>query len=1448
MKKKESKEKQTFRVAGCDLGKSAAKFVIASFDSQGTLLSIQSEIDSHGGDPLAAFRSWYSRAQVSACAALGSTGICADELIEPVIHGLPIDACLEKAVAYQLPAEGALNVIRVGARGYSVLVRDRQGQIQSIQNDKCSSGTGETMVKIAARFGLSIQEADALAGKAKQSIPITARCSVFAKSEMTHFGNQGRPAAELFRGYFTSVAVYVAALLARVRVDGPVFLIGGGTHIKSLVAALSTAIGETIQIPAQAQIFEAIGAAALAAELVAAGESFALPEDPDRLLCARQQRFLSLAPARASAHRVKRLSEPKPAPGAAQTPTLLGLDLGSTGSKATLTSIESGEAVLHVYDRTRGNPVQATQRLIEAILAQTKPDVRAIGITGSGREAVATVLRAVYGENNHQLTVYNEIVAHATAAIRCDPDHGQSLSVVEIGGQDAKFIQISGGQIVESDMNKACSAGTGSFLEEQAIFYGIEDIEEFARLAEQAEGPPELGQMCTVHVAEAAGDAANEGFSLPELFSGFQYSVIQNYLNRVMGQRTFAQRIFFQGKPASSASLAWTLAATADREVMVPANPGAMGAWGIGLCTRDELGVEALAAAKSLDLALVLRARIVKRGEFRCHDRKCATLCHIEKTTVKIGSRQKTVYAGGACPKYEISTATKPKLDREAPSAFAERDALMAPFLADQDGAEIIGLPVAGAMFGYLPWFSTLLRELGFGVRILRSDSQSLARGEECCYSFDACAPIKIAHGLLPADLQTVFLPKLLKLGDRDGSQGLTCPMEQGLPEMIRDSAGARGLPTKFLSPCLELDGDLASKQLRKQLQTVFRPWRKSDFRIHRALRAAATAQHQYQNQLAQVGERCLAYGRKAGIPTVVVCGNQHVIHDRAINAGIPALLRENGVLALPMECYPIPAATPALPRIYWAETNRALRTALSARARGDVYPLMLTAFGCGPASFNEQVLIGLMEGYPHTVLETDGHGGNAGYVTRVQAFLHTVRKHERQASSAPEPLLQILEPLRPPPLKNPREQKIVVLSFEDLAPMLTQAFRAYGLDASAAAPASAELLAVGRRDCSGKECLPYQIIWGAFRQHLQDHPTDLETVLLQVTGEGRCRTCMYSIKDQMTLERMGLRHKVSLRHFGPESQLGPLFFARIWAGTLLWDLLNQMLAYYRPFESTAGQADDLYQSLWQEAADLVGRPTGPGLSAAVSSVIDGREYLGFVDRIGRAFARLARDAKIDPRWRTVLVTGDIYVRLGRFTNDDLIRRLNQRGLKVLLEPAYTLTEYGAEVRVTELFGLPTRKVDNAVMKAIMMRMRRNIFKRMQRHHPWLPNIEIADVLSHSEEVLDRFPIGEAPVAIGSVLHHWHRRNCDGVVVANPWGCAPALVTESLLRHHREIPIHFYYADGAPMDERQLNAFAFRLQRLPQRVPASLGLPGAPVPEVAATPWARLLDRILNNS
>jgi len=263
---------------------------------------------------------------------------------------------------------------------------------------------------------------------------------------------------------------------------------------------------------------------------------------------------------------------------AASAPTVLGLDLGSTGAKAVLTSLATGQAVLDVYDRHQGQPGGRRAAPRQAVIERTSSesgagaDVRAIGVTGSGREAVATLLRAVFPQDD-RVVVLNEIIAHATAAIRCDSEAGADLSVIEIGGQDAKYIRIQGGRIVDSDMNKACSAGTGSFLEEQAAFYDVDDIGEFAALAAAARRPADLGLMCTVYVAEAASEALKEDFELGDVFAGFQYSVIHNYLSRVMGQRTLGRKVFFQGKPASNPSLAWTLAAVADREIVVPPIP-----------------------------------------------------------------------------------------------------------------------------------------------------------------------------------------------------------------------------------------------------------------------------------------------------------------------------------------------------------------------------------------------------------------------------------------------------------------------------------------------------------------------------------------------------------------------------------------------------------------------------------------------------------------------------------------------------------------------------------------------------------------------------------------------------------------------------------------------------------------------------------------------------------
>jgi len=1437
------------RVAGCDLGKVSASFVLGRWCGDELIVD---EVDSivHEGKPFEVLRAWYQSKQVARCAAFGATGAYAEDLLAPVLL-TPEEACQEAALMSlgELPA--ALNLLSIGGRGYSVLSRaaakggngsSPAGELFFLENDKCSSGSGENIQKMATRFGLTIAEADALAQAAPGAIPITARCSVFAKSELTHYANQGKPAGALFRGFFTSVARNAAALLARNNVDGPVFLIGGCARIVSIHQALEQLIGAPLTRPDNYLVFEALGAAQLAAETMAAQrkrgqtESSPLPADPAQLWRPRSRRLDTLPLARGFSDRVRMMEAPPAETDWASKPAVLGLDLGSTGAKAVLSELD-GRLLFDVYDRTRGNPVEASQRLVAAILAQGQPDVRAVAVTGSGRQAVATLLRTTFPDCE-RIVVLNEIVAHATAAKRCDRGRGEDLSVIEIGGQDAKYMRLSGGRIVESDMNKACSAGTGSFLEEQALLYEVEDIAALSQLAEEATRPPDLGQMCTVYVADAASEALKDGFALGDIFAGFQHSIIHNYLNRVMGQRTLAKTVFFQGKPATSRSLAWTLAAVTGRDIIVPPNPGAMGAWGIGLCAIEQLGESALSASAPIDIEQLLQARLVSREEFPCHDKECQTLCPIERTTIRLGQQERVTVTGGACPKFELASKSQPKLDKSAPDPFEHRDKLLRGYDHEQPqpshGKKIptVAIPVTGSTVGHIPWLATVIRELGLSVRVLHADGGSLAKGEQLCNSFDSCGPAKIAHAVCDTDCAWLFFPKILDIYEAEGAGGQTCLTEQAMPDIVQLSLASRGRATQVLRPVLSFAAGLEHEALSEALLPLAETLGLEPQRVRLAVRRAAGAQRRFAQSVFQSGTRAIDYARSKNLPIVLVCGAQHVIHDRCINGNIPRLLRQNGALAVPMDGLGIKPDTPLMPKVYWGDPNRFLRAAVQARQESDIFPLLITSFGCGPGSFNEQVFQAIMAGYPHTVLESDGHGGAAGFVTRIQAFLQSVRQYQLQASdAAPEAdhhkAISLVEPT---PRKSgylSREVRYVFLSGTDcLGELFASAYRSMGYDAVAAAPLSAANFACGRGDCSGKECLSYQLVWGAFREHLERHPPDKETRLVQISGQ-MCRAGMFGIKARISLEKMGLDEQVTVTALKIAG--GPRMTSKIWAGLVALDLVRQLYVYHLPAQSAVARSalESLYRRDCQKILALVERPVGSGASAWIELRRQWVELRELLRQTADAFATYRAPA--ETALRTVFVSGDLMAKGNDFANGGLYHHLAAQGVRAVVEPTCDFIEYLARVHPDLLFGKSASSFDRSSNQLSMVRIRESLYSIVREQHAWLPMPDVTAGLAKAAPLVDLATKGNAGFAAGNALHFYALGGYDGVMMTSCWGCDNGLIEESLLRYQRDVPAYFFYDDGAPIDKRRLNAFAFRLHRRPQRAPEPPSAPEAPV-------------------
>ena len=180
------------------------------------------------------------------------------------------------------------------------------------------------------------------------------------------------------------------------------------------------------------------------------------------------------------------------------------------------------------YLMTAGRPIEAVRQGLEEIGEEigNRVDIQGVATTGSGRYMTADFVGADL--------VRNEITAQATAAIHIDPDVD---TIFEIGGQDSKYISIDKGVVVDFEMNKVCAAGTGSFLEEQAEKLGISIKNEFSALALSAESPVKMGERCTVFIESDLVHHQQKGAPKDDLIAGLSYSIVQNYLNRVVGDR-----------------------------------------------------------------------------------------------------------------------------------------------------------------------------------------------------------------------------------------------------------------------------------------------------------------------------------------------------------------------------------------------------------------------------------------------------------------------------------------------------------------------------------------------------------------------------------------------------------------------------------------------------------------------------------------------------------------------------------------------------------------------------------------------------------------------------------------------------------------------------------------------------------------------------------------------
>ena len=434
----------------------------------------------------------------------------------------------------------------------------------------------------------------------------------------------------------------------------------------------------------------------------------------------------------------------------------------------------------------------------------------------------------------------------------------------------------------------------------------------------------------------------------------------------------------------------------------------------------------------------------------------------------------------------------------------------------------------------------------------------------------------------------------------------------------------------------------------------------------------------------------------------------------------------------------------------------------------------MISSFGCGPGSFTEPVFTAMLQGYPHTLLESDGHGGTAGFRTRIQAFIHTISEF-RQRREAPGALPAAVDwfqgKVKQRARKMDRNTRYVMFAFTDrMTRFAAAAFRSFGLDVQASRSTS-DALALGKSDCSGKECLPYQIFWGAFRHYLESNPSDKPTVLIQITGGVTCRDGMFAIKDKLSASRLLNAGQLDVDLFKPFKS--PIVALKVWAGIVAWDLARTLSVYHQSFASGTGEARRLYELYCDRIEALMEEPPAPLPPWGFKNSL--RKLSALLVEMSQDYRNLAHQAGDVKDAPLVLLSGDVLCRHDNLVVQETINTLSANGVRVLAEPVSLLLEYQACVKSSDLVGISTKPILNWISRETMARLRRALYSLVLPDHPWLPMPDPPAVLATSRRFLDSEPRGEGPLTIGSIVHHCEKGRLRRGGGGQPLGLRPGL-------------------------------------------------------------------------
>ncbi len=1452
---------------GLCLGASTISVVMVEGEKDGNGLNnlknkqiINYAVHYHNGDPKQTLKSVLTQLEKKSFDTIATTGRKLRKHVN--LPSISEPEAVEYAYKFVKPPDIACPaIVSAGGETFMVYALDSSDKISNVYTgNKCASGTGEFFLQQLRRMDVTLEEA-AQWMDVTTPYHVSGRCSVFCKSDCTHATNKGIPKPSVTAGLCRMMSGKILELLGRIEKRN--IMITGGTALNRMMIAYLRQEIPGLIVPVEAPYFEALGAALWAMEK-------GTPSVPvlSSLFKSNYSAFNTLVPLRNFTDMVT-FKTVETAQIKSGDTCLLGLDVGSTTTKAVLLRKKDNAILEKIYLRTNGDPVGASRKCyhylfnrISQTVDPTEVIIHGLGVCGSGRQ--------IAGLHAQTDGIINEIIAHAAAAVYFD---SRVDTIFEIGGQDAKYTYITNGVASDYAMNEACSAGTGSFLEESAYeTLGVE-MEDIADIALKGNKPPNFNDQCAAFITSDIKNAIHEGIQHEDIIAGLTYSICMNYTNRVKGNRPVGEKIFMQGGVCYNRAVPLAMASLTGKPIIVPPEPGLMGAFGAALEVKKRIE-NRLVGENQFDLQTLMNREMQYGKSFICKGgkEKCDRQCEI--ATIRLDGNSGKLYPfGGACNRY-YNLRQNISCNVEIFDLVKIRQQLVFKSFNEHLQQKNMGVPTHprpsqkknGGKIGinrsfmvntYYPLYSTFFRKLGFDPVMPNLPAQEGIDKKDAAF----CYPAELAHGFFhslihesqPPDY--IFLPHFKAIPSQNECSGSqVCPFVQGETYYLQtafknDLDALKKNGTTVLMPLLDLSKGVihAKMPLIKTALQMGITWKKAA----RAFHCALQKQEECMDQIKVTGRNALAELESSPEKTaVVIFGRPYNAFAGEANMGIPSKFASRGITLIPMDFLPLEKEY-ADSHMYWGMGQMILKAAKFVERHPQLFGTYITNFSCGPDSFLISNFREIMGQKPSLTLELDSHTAGAGLETRIEAFLDIVTAY-RQLMTGTTRRKQTFLPARTVlnngktnivtssgdilPITDPR----VTLLLPSMGKLSTESFaavfRGVGINAVSLPPSDETVLKLGRANTTCKECLPLQLTTGSLLNHIQINGSKNSIlVYFMPTASGPCRFGQYFHYIQNLIKRLEIPDVALFSLSCENSYMGMKkdFHLKAWCAIVVSDIMEDIRSMILANAVDVPGALDIYDRQWKH----------------ILKEIEKWNYHSFEKILVQTATRLHCIDLKNPvnTVPTISLAGEIFVRRDAISRQYLTERLAEKGFAVVCAPVsewLVYSDYMFRIGLSDTTMSFFEKLKFPVTSYLQSRYEKRIKTSLASSGLVSPvPLDVKSILNTAAPYISKNLTGEAALTVGSAISEVASHTC-GVIAIGPFGCMPNRLSEAILNRTMNrtcklasdpqngqlvdtlenmdaLPFLAIESDGNPFPqliEAKLEAFCLRAKRLHERM------------------------------